>query len=134
MVYEGWPGDLVATFLPTLTQGRAPLDRACITLAALTKGDRWGSEFTTTSCEVGRDAARRLLLSQEVQSSLLHVFDMWRGKSGAHSLNGADLPIAARIARPTGIAVVGPGPPAHPVDLVTTAGAVEMGDEARHLS
>ncbi len=98
--------DLVATFLPTLTQGRAPIDRARLTLTALTKGDRWGSEFTTTSCEVGRDTARRLLLSQEVQSSLFHVFDMWRRKGGADSLNGADIPIAARIARLTGIAVL----------------------------
>ena len=98
--------DLVATFLPTLTQGRAPLDRARLRLTALTKGDRWGSEFTTTSCEVGRDSARRLQLSQDVQSSLFHVFDMWRGKGGAHSLNGDDIPIAARIARLTGIAVL----------------------------
>jgi hypothetical protein len=98
--------DMVATFLPTLTQGRPPIDRARLTLAALTKGDRWGSEFTTTSCEVGRDSARRLLLSPAVQSSLFHVFDMWRGKGGAYSLNGDDIPIAARIARLTGIAVL----------------------------
>lgn len=98
--------DMVATFLPTLTQGRPPIDRARLTLAALTKGNRWGSEFTTTSCEVGRDSARRLLLSPAVQSSLFHVFDMWRGKGGAYSLNGDDIPIAARIARLTGIAVL----------------------------
>lgn len=98
--------DLFATFIPTLAQGRPAAVRLQLAFAALTKGGRWGREFTTTACELGRDSARRLQLPEEVQQSLLHVYDMWRGKAGEHSLNGDDIPIAARIARLAGIAVL----------------------------
>jgi HD-GYP domain-containing protein (c-di-GMP phosphodiesterase class II) len=98
--------DLFATFLPTLTQGRSALERARLTLTALTQGNRWGSEFTTTACEVGRDSARRLNLPEELQTSLFHVYDLWRGKNGPEGLTGDNIPIGARIARLSGIAVL----------------------------
>lgn len=98
--------DLFTTFLPTLTQGRSALERARLTLTALTQGNRWGSEFTTTACEVGRDSARRLNLPEEVQTSLFHVYDLWRGKNGPGGLTGDDIPVGARIARLSGIAVL----------------------------
>lgn len=100
------PRDLFATFLPTLTQGRPALERARLTFNALTQGGRWGTEFTTTACEVGRDSARRLHLPQDVQTSLFHVYDMWKGRSGPRGLNGDDIPVGARIARLSGIAVL----------------------------
>jgi HD-GYP domain-containing protein (c-di-GMP phosphodiesterase class II) len=100
------PGDLFATFLPALTQGRPPVERIRLTLTALTRGGRWGDEFTTTACEVGRDTARRLHLPEDVQRSLFHVYDLWRGKGGPGDLSGDDIPVGARIARLTGIAVV----------------------------
>jgi HD-GYP domain-containing protein (c-di-GMP phosphodiesterase class II)/DNA-binding CsgD family transcriptional regulator len=98
--------DLIATFLPTLTRGRPAVERARLTLAALTKGGRWGEAFTTTACEVGRDTARRLHLPEEVQVGLFHVYDLWRGKGGPRARHGDDIPIGARIARLTGIAVL----------------------------
>jgi response regulator RpfG family c-di-GMP phosphodiesterase len=36
----------------------------------------------------------------------LHVFDMWRGEARPEALNGDDIPVGARIARLTGIAVL----------------------------
>jgi HD-GYP domain-containing protein (c-di-GMP phosphodiesterase class II)/DNA-binding CsgD family transcriptional regulator len=102
---SGW--DLVATFLPALTRGRPPVDKARLTLAAFTRGARWAEEYTTTACEVGRDTARRLRLPDEVQASLFHVYDLWRGKGGGPGARqGDDIPVGARIARLTGIAAL----------------------------
>lgn len=98
--------DLFATFLPTLTRGRPPLERARLTVAAFTKGGRWGDEFTTSACEVGRESARRLRLPDDVQDSLFHVYDVWRGKPRPEGLSGDDIPVGARIARLTGIAIL----------------------------
>ncbi|MGZ8741892.1 MAG: HD domain-containing phosphohydrolase [Nocardioides sp.] len=98
--------DLFATFLPTLTQGRPARDRARLTFITLTQGNRWGRELTTTACEVGRDSARRLDLPEEVQTSLFHVYDLWRGMNGPQGLNGDAIPVGARIARLSGIAVL----------------------------
>jgi HD-GYP domain-containing protein (c-di-GMP phosphodiesterase class II) len=41
-----------------------------------------------------------------VQNSLFHVYDRWRGKTRPEELNGEDVPVGARIARLTGIAVL----------------------------
>ena len=94
--------DLFATFLPTLARGRGPADRARLTLTTLARVNRWGDEYVAVACEVGRDAARRLGLSPAVQDGLLHAYDEWR-----HSRAGSGAtPVAARIARLTGVAVV----------------------------
>lgn len=98
--------DLFATFLPVLTQGRPPLERARLAFTALTMGGRWGDQFTATACELGRDTARRLQLPEDVQTSLFHVYDMWRGKARDKGLTGEEIPVGARIARLTGIAVL----------------------------
>jgi HD-GYP domain-containing protein (c-di-GMP phosphodiesterase class II)/DNA-binding CsgD family transcriptional regulator len=98
--------DLIATFLPALTHGRPPAERARLVVAALTKGGRWGERFTTTACEVGRDTARRLHLPVDVQTCLFHVYDLWRGKSRPDGRTGDGIPIGARVARLTGIAVL----------------------------
>jgi HD-GYP domain-containing protein (c-di-GMP phosphodiesterase class II)/DNA-binding CsgD family transcriptional regulator len=98
--------DLFTTFLPTLIRGRVPLERLRLIVAALTKGGQWGDEFTTAACEVGRHSARRLGLPEQIQESLAHVFGGWRGDRRAGSLAGDDIPVGARIARLTGIAVL----------------------------
>jgi HD-GYP domain-containing protein (c-di-GMP phosphodiesterase class II) len=98
--------DVVATFLPTLTHGQPPLRRARLAFTALTTGGRWGDHFTATACELGRDCARRLRLPKPVQVSLFHVYDLWRGAKRPVDRSGEDVPIGARIARLTGIAVL----------------------------
>jgi HD-GYP domain-containing protein (c-di-GMP phosphodiesterase class II) len=100
------PRDLFETFLPTLTQGRSPLVRARLALTVLTRISRWGDQFTTSACEVGRDAARRLELPEGVRTGLFHVYDMWRGERRPRALAGDEIPVSARIARLTGIAVM----------------------------
>ena len=98
--------DVFTTFLPALAQGRPALERARLAFTAVTKGGRWGDRFTATACELGKDSARRLQLPQDVQVSLFHVYDRWRGKTRPGELNGEDIPVGARIARLTGIAVL----------------------------
>jgi HD-GYP domain-containing protein (c-di-GMP phosphodiesterase class II) len=98
--------DLVATFLPTLTEGRAPLERLRLSATTVVRGGSWGRGFTATACELGRDTARRLGLPGSVQDSLFHVYDLWRGESRPGGLAGADIPIGARVARLTGVAVL----------------------------
>ena len=102
----GSPSDLFATFLPTLTRGRPPLERVRLALTTVTKGAGWANAFTTAACEVGRESARRLQLPDDVQDSLLHVYDMWRGKASSGALVGDRIPVGARIARLTGIAAL----------------------------
>lgn len=98
--------DLVMSFLPILIQGRPPLSRLRLLASAITRGSEWGRAFTATACELGRDTADRLGLPREVQHSLLHVYDLWRGEAGSGCLNGESIPIGARIARLAGIAVL----------------------------
>jgi HD-GYP domain-containing protein (c-di-GMP phosphodiesterase class II) len=98
--------DVFATFLPVLTAGRPPLERARLALAALTRGERFGNAYGTAACEVGRDAARRLRLPAEVQRSVYHVYEDWRGGGVPAGLAGDDLPVGSRLARLTGIAVL----------------------------
>jgi HD-GYP domain-containing protein (c-di-GMP phosphodiesterase class II) len=98
--------DLFTTFLPTLTRGRPPRERLRLAAAALTKGGKWGDDFTTAACEVGRHSARRLQLPEQVQESVAHVFDAWSGDRRSGSLARDDIPLGARIARLTGVAVL----------------------------
>lgn len=106
--------DLFVTFLPTLTAGSAPVERARVTLTALTRGGRWGEEYTAVACEVGREAARRMGLPGPVQEGLLHAYDTWRRTRGGGALSGNAIPLSSRIARLAGVAAVfdgigGPG-------------------------
>jgi HD-GYP domain-containing protein (c-di-GMP phosphodiesterase class II)/DNA-binding CsgD family transcriptional regulator len=100
------PRDMIETFLPVLTSGRPPLERVRLAFAAFSKGGQWGGRFTATACELARESARRLDLPEAVQTSLFHVYDPWRGRTGPDGLTGEDLPIGARIARLAGIAVL----------------------------
>jgi HD-GYP domain-containing protein (c-di-GMP phosphodiesterase class II)/DNA-binding CsgD family transcriptional regulator len=100
------PRDLFVTFLPMLTRGRPPLEQAHLAFTALTRGNRFGEAYTTAACEVGREAARRLRLPAGVQRSLYHVYELWRGGGSPAGLASDDIPVASRIARLTGIAVL----------------------------
>jgi HD-GYP domain-containing protein (c-di-GMP phosphodiesterase class II) len=103
---SGSVGDTMGTFLPLLTRGRSPLERLRLAFAAVSKGGRWGDQFTTTACELGRDSARRLDLPESVQTSLFHVYDPWRGRTRPDGRTGEAVPVGARIARLAGIAVL----------------------------
>jgi hypothetical protein len=115
----GDPRDLFAAFLPTLLRGRPPLERARLALATVTRGNRFGTAYTTAACEVGRDAARCLGLPETVQRGVYHVYEEWRGGGDPAGLAGDDIPAGSRLARLTGIAV-----------LFDTVGGVELAADA----
>ena len=102
---------VLGTFLPALTTGTPPLQRMRLTLSGMTRGTAWGEAFGIAACEVGQDAARRLGLPEEVQTCLLHAYDLW----GDHAGGEATLPIpfGARASRVSGVAALfdalGPG-------------------------
>jgi HD-GYP domain-containing protein (c-di-GMP phosphodiesterase class II) len=99
--------DMFATFLPTLTRGRPVAERALLAVrGALVAGERFGTAYTTATCEVGRRAAQRLELPDAVQTSVYHVYEFWQGGGAPAGLAGDDIPVASRLARLTGVAVL----------------------------
>jgi HD-GYP domain-containing protein (c-di-GMP phosphodiesterase class II) len=91
------PRDLISTLLPMLTRGEPPRERARLVLTTLARGQKHGVANTTAACEVGRDAARRLGLPEEVQRGIYTSYELWNGKGVPDGLAGEDIPIAARL-------------------------------------
>lgn len=101
------PREVATTLVPALMRGRAPLDRARVAVISLTgRGKRFGQAYDTASCEVGRDAARRLGLSEAVQHSVYHSFEWWNGGGALGGLAGEAIPPGARLARMCATAVL----------------------------
>ncbi|MBA0126379.1 HD domain-containing protein [Haloechinothrix sp. YIM 98757] len=100
------PRDVAATIVPAVTRGRPPLRRVQLAVTSLTRGKRFGAAYDTASCEVGRDAARRLGLPDGVQHSIYHSAEWWNGGGSPAGLAGEAIPVAARLAMLTGIAVL----------------------------
>lgn len=98
--------DMFATFLPMLTHGRPPLERVRLMVGEFTGGKRFGQDYTTATCEVGRDTARRLGLPDTVQRAVYHVYEVWHGGGDPSGLAKDAIPLAARIARLTGVAAL----------------------------
>ena len=92
------PKELFTVLLPGLTRGHPLLAQVRLALATVTRGQRIGVESTTAACEVGREAARRLGLSEVVQHSLYRSYEWWNGKGVPDGLKGADIPVGARLA------------------------------------
>lgn len=113
------PHDVAATLVPALTRGRPPLERVALAFTSLTRGKRFGKSYDTASCEVGRDATRRLRLPDEVQHSVYHSSEWWNGGGAPDGLAGEDIPVGARLAALTSIAV-----------LFDTIGGVELAVDA----
>lgn len=92
------PAELFTTFLPALTSGLPTLERFRLTALMLTRGQRIGVASTTAACEVGRDAARRLGLPDEVQHSIYRSYEWWNGKGVPGCAQGERIPLGARVA------------------------------------
>lgn len=96
------PADVVRTFVPGVSSasGRS---RVATLGSALRNGNdpRW----PTATCEVARDAARRLGLPDSVEESLAHITASWNGKA-VPAVGGSDLPLATRITHVAGTAAL----------------------------
>lgn len=98
------PRDLLRVFLPEVTGGLAGGERARVAIFAVGRGARFGKAFTTATCEVARETARRLGLPRDVQLGLYHVFEWFNGKGAPAGLKADAIPLPARIARVAGMA------------------------------
>lgn len=88
------PDEILRTFVPGLARatGRSRV-RALAATVASTRASRGGPPAT---CEVARDAARRLGLPASVQNGLYHLTARWDGK-GFPAVAGEAVPLCARI-------------------------------------
>jgi HD-GYP domain-containing protein (c-di-GMP phosphodiesterase class II) len=93
------PGDLAATFLPEMTRGLSPAERARIEHYTFTHGAEFGRSFDTGSCEVASITARRVGLGTGVQRALREAVEWWNGDGPPQGLRGEDIALPARIAR-----------------------------------
>jgi HD-GYP domain-containing protein (c-di-GMP phosphodiesterase class II) len=98
------PRDVLRTFLPAVMRGRPPLEQARLAFVTITRGRGFAIDYATAACEVGRDAARRLRVGQEVGRSIFHSYEWWNGKGVPAGLAGEDIPMGARVALVTSTA------------------------------
>lgn len=92
------PRDVFASFLPTVARGRPLREQVRLVFATVTRGRRFAAEYATVACEVGRDAARRLGLPEEVQRSIYHSYESWDGGGVPDGRSGEEVPLGARLA------------------------------------
>ena len=98
--------EMLDTLVTRLMRGKPPLEAARVAVTVVTGGARIGRAHTTASCEVGRDAARRLGLPVEVQHSVYHGGEWWNGRGAPDRLAGEEIPVGARLATLAATAVL----------------------------
>ena len=96
--------DALVGFHRRATQGMPVVPRIRAVARSVRRGSAGGREFAAAACEVGSATARRIGLSGGVQRALNEVFESWDGTAGAQGLRGADIAVAARIARVSAVA------------------------------
>jgi HD-GYP domain-containing protein (c-di-GMP phosphodiesterase class II) len=100
------PRDVATTLVPAVTRGRPALERARLAFTSLARGRSFGKSYDTASCEVGREAARRLRLPLEVQRSVYQSSEWWNGGGAPAGLAADDIPLGARLAALASTAVL----------------------------
>jgi HD-GYP domain-containing protein (c-di-GMP phosphodiesterase class II) len=100
------PRDIAGTLVPALLQGRPGPERLRRAVTAIARGPALGRAYDTVTCEVGREAARRLGLGDDVQRSIYHSAEWWNGGGAPSGLTGDDIPVGARVAALTSAAVL----------------------------
>ena len=95
--------DIYTTYLFTLTRSMGAVQRAHMVARLTTKGPGFLKRFTTATCEVAAQTARRLGLSEGIQRGLYEVFEWWNGKSAPQGLKGEDIALVGRVAHVAGV-------------------------------
>ncbi len=96
--------DILRTFVPGLAEATGG-SRMGVLATALTSGRRMDREGPPATCEVARDAARRLGLPEPVRDGLHSILAMWNGE-GHPTLRGEEIPLCTRIVHVAGTAVM----------------------------
>jgi HD-GYP domain-containing protein (c-di-GMP phosphodiesterase class II) len=92
------PRDVLRTFLPELVRGSRLPRRVRLTATTLVRGEHHGRASSRAACEVGREAARRLGLSEAVQDACYRSYEWWDGGGEPDGVAGEDIPVGARLA------------------------------------
>ena len=93
------PREIFTTLIPETAKGLATAGRIRAAATILTRGRDIGKRYDTTVCEIGRETARRVGLSERVQRSLYEIKEWWNGRGTPRGLRGAEISLPARIAR-----------------------------------
>ena len=96
------PRDVIRTFVPRLAESTGQTKARVLVSAVMAGLDSAGPSAT---CEVARDAARRLGLQNSVQDSLFHMPTMWNGK-GYPAIGGDAIPLCTRLMHVASTAVL----------------------------
>jgi putative nucleotidyltransferase with HDIG domain len=98
------PRDLLRVWVPGLAAATGQ-SRARVLTTTLRSMRRMDAVAPAATCEVAREAARRLGLPEPVQHGLNHALTMWNGK-GYPSRSGEEIPLATRVMHVASIAVL----------------------------
>ena len=115
------PRDVIRTFVPRLAESTGQTKARVLVSAVMAGLDSSGPSAT---CEVARDAARRLGLQNSVQDSLFHMPTMWNGK-GYPAIGGDAIPLCTRLMHVASTAVLfrlHAGPDAALIEVTRRAG------------
>ena len=96
------PRDVIRSFVPRLAEATGQTKARVLVSAVRAGMDPAGPSAT---CEVARDAARRLGLQNSVQDGLFHMPAMWNGK-GYPAVGGDAIPLITRLMHVASTAVL----------------------------
>ncbi|WP_166351980.1 HD domain-containing phosphohydrolase [Phytoactinopolyspora limicola] len=98
------PRDLVRVWVPGMAAATG-WSRAHMFAATVRSVRRVDANAPAATCDVAREAARRLGLPPSVQNGLGHTVSMWNGK-GYPKVAGPDIPLSTRIMHVASVAVL----------------------------
>jgi HD-GYP domain-containing protein (c-di-GMP phosphodiesterase class II) len=98
------PRDMLRVWVPGMAEatGRSRIHVFTATVRGVRQVD---ANAPAATCDVAREAARRLGLPESVQHSLGHTVSMWNGK-GYPKVAGADIPLSTRLMHVASVAVL----------------------------
>jgi HD-GYP domain-containing protein (c-di-GMP phosphodiesterase class II)/DNA-binding CsgD family transcriptional regulator len=113
--------EVVFGYLPTVVREAPAGARLRTARGAILHSRSLTDGYSQANCEVASVVARRLGLSEGVQTGLLHTFEWWNGEGRPRRLRGEDISPVARIINVAGVGAVfdrlgGPGAAVRAVD------------------
>ncbi|NEE04150.1 HD domain-containing phosphohydrolase [Phytoactinopolyspora halotolerans] len=98
------PREMLRVWIPGMAEatGRSRMHVFTATVRGVRKVD---ANAPAATCDVAREAARRLGLPEAVQHSLGHTVSMWNGK-GYPKVAGVDIPLSTRLMHIASVAVL----------------------------
>lgn len=104
LMHAAEPRDVLRVWVPGMAEatGRSRVRVLAATARSIRQVD---ATAPVATCEVAREASRRLGLPEPVQRGLTHAVAMWNGK-GYPKVAGGDIPLSTRITHVASVAVL----------------------------